>query len=233
MTGEARMPTDRHFAGKLMGPHSPAVGDRIMRNKANLKGASSLKFPVSSTRPGPERSDFTLQTSHLIPTEKRLAASLQAHPAVRNKANSREPPAGRRGPIVQNKPNLPAGRMAGTTRPTGLQASLGVRNKANSQEDSGRLTIVWRISYNGSHESCLCENKANRRKRQVAPPPPGVIPAEGGWATWRWTRRAKQSQLTEPGPGEPGRPSYRAKQSQSPGTGGRMRMGWTDLLFGI
>jgi hypothetical protein len=29
-------------------------------------------------------------------------------------------------------------------------------------------------------------------------PPPGTIPAEGGWATWRLTRRAKQSQFVPP-----------------------------------
>jgi hypothetical protein len=52
-------------------------------------------------------------------------------------------------------------------------------------------------------------NKANRRKCQVAPPPSGVIPAEGGWATLRLIRCAKQSQFALPG-GRRARPTLRS-----------------------
>ncbi len=63
-------------------------------------------------------------------------------------------------------------------------------------------------------------NKANWRKCQVAPPPPGVIPAEGGWATWWRTRRCETKPIwpcRASGGHSPPYTKRRAKQSQLAG----------------
>jgi hypothetical protein len=46
-------------------------------------------------------------------------------------------------------------------------------------------------------------------------PPPGVIPAGGGWATWRLTARAKRGQFRDQGPCECGVKAECVKQSQT------------------
>lgn len=169
--------------------------------------------PTISLPPRRERKSYCAKQSQFAEAATRAPGTSVRRERTTRRAKqsqfSRGHRAGSRRPGVRNKANL---RRAARREPGGCRvkqsqfilrgwwcARQGIRRNAlrhHYKQDLSCETKPICRRWPGV-DSPACETKPIARKFQVAPPPPGVIPAEGGWATWGLSRCAKQSQFAK------------------------------------